>query len=172
MKQLLRFWFGLCVLAAAPQDLSASRTVLLVSTGSYLLVSMTLAAMTGGFRDGAQAALLELGLLLLFVAGLLYLTGRPARIGQTLAALTGSGSLLGLPAVLLVAVTGAAATTGPAAVAWLLLLLWNLLVNAHIMRHALSGSLALGFGVSLVYMLISTEIILAGFPQLAAGAAP
>ncbi|HUT40290.1 MAG TPA: hypothetical protein VM011_03035, partial [Gammaproteobacteria bacterium] len=153
---------------AAPQDIPASRPVLVVSVGCYALVSMLTASLSSGLHDGIRVALLELALLVMFTAGLLYLFKRPARIGQTLAALTGSGSLLGLPTLLLVMLAG----SGPAAplpsITWLLLLLWNLLVNAHIMRHALSSSLALGAGVSVLYILASTQIILAGFPQLAA----
>jgi hypothetical protein len=37
---------------------------------------------------------------------------------------------------------------------WLLLL-----VMAHIMRHALSSTLAVGLGVSLLYMLVSMQLL-------------
>jgi hypothetical protein len=166
MAQLIRFWFELCLLKAAPQDMSASRPVLGVSAGCYALVSVLVATLSSGFHDGVRMALLELLLLAIFIAGLLYLFNRPARISQTLAALTGSGSLLGLPALVLVAGSDFAAPTLSAG--WLLLLLWNLLVNAHILRHALSSSLVLGAGLSILYLLASTQIIMASFPQLAA----
>ena len=42
---------------------------------------------------------------------------------------------------------------------WLLLLLWNLLVMAHIVRHALSSSFAIGFGISLLYALLNMQVI-------------
>ena len=168
MAQLIRFWLGLCLLKAAPQDMPASRPVLVVSVACYALMSMLLATLSSGFHDGVRVALLELSLLALFTASLLYLFSRPARINQTLAALTGSGSLLGLPALLLVLWAGPGPAMPLQSMGGLLLLLWNLLVNAHIMRHALSISLALGAGVSLMYILVSTQIILAGLPQLAA----
>ncbi|MGB5540967.1 MAG: hypothetical protein WBO37_12815 [Gammaproteobacteria bacterium] len=168
MVQLIRFWFGLCLLRAAPQDIPASRPVLVVSVGCYALVSMLLAGLSSGLHVGIRVALLELALLVMFTAGLLYLFNRPARIHQTLAAQTGSGSLLGLPTLLLVMLAGSAPATPLPSIAWLLLLLWNLLVNAHIIRHALSSSLAIGAGVSVLYILASTQIILASFPQLAA----
>lgn len=168
MKQLLRFWLGLCLLRAAPQDLPASRPVLVVSLCCYVLVSVLLAGLTSGMPDGAGMTLLELGLLVLFNSGLLYLIGYPQRISQTLAALAGSGSLLGLPALVLVLSAGPDPAVSLSSSGWLLLLFWNLLVNAHIMRHALSVSLALGAGVSVMYMLVSTQVLLAVFPQLAA----
>jgi len=159
MAQLVRFWFELCLLRAAPQDISASRTVLGVSVCCYALVSVLVTTLSSGFHDGVRVALLELLLLAIFAGGLLYLFGRPARISQTLSALTGSGSLLGLPALLLVMVSGSGPVTPPLATGWMLLLLWNLLVNAHILRHALSGSLAIGAGFSLLYDLLSLQVI-------------
>jgi hypothetical protein len=168
VKQLFRFWLGLCLLQVAPQDMPASRAVLVISLCCYALVSVLLAGLTSGLPAGVAMALLELLLLALFTAGLLYLLGKPQRISQTLAALTGSGGLLGLPALALVLAAGPDPAGSLSSTGWLLLLLWNLLVNAHIMRHALSVSLALGAGVSVMYMLVSTQLLLAVFPQLAA----
>ena len=125
MVQLIRFWFGLCLLRAAPQDIPASRPVLVVSVGCYALVSMLLAGLSSGLHVGIRVALLELALLVMFTAGLLYLFNRPARIGQTLAALTGSGSLLGLPALLLVMIAASDAAAPMLSTGWLLLLVWN-----------------------------------------------
>ncbi|MGB5474152.1 MAG: hypothetical protein WBQ78_11800 [Gammaproteobacteria bacterium] len=164
MEQLIRFWFGLCLLRAAPQDIPAPRPVLVVSLGCYALVSMLLASLSSGLHDGIRVALLELALLVMFTAGLLYLFNRPARIGQTLAALTGSGSLLGLPALLLVMIAASDAAAPMLSTGWLLLLVWNLLVSAHILRHALSSSLAIGIGVSLLYFMLTLQIIGRLFP--------
>ena len=47
---------------------------------------------------------------------------------------------------------------------WLLLLVWNLLVAGHILRHALSTSLGIGTGVSLLYALFSMQLVAALFP--------
>jgi hypothetical protein len=51
---------------------------------------------------------------------------------------------------------------------WLLLLLWNLIVMAHIIRHALSSSFAIGFGVSLLYALLNMQVITTLFSSQAA----
>ena len=165
MVQLIRFWFRLCLLRAAPQDIPASRPVLVVSLGCYALVSMLLASLSSGLHDGIRVALLELALLVMFTAGLLYLFNRPARIGQTLAALTGSGSLLGLPALLLTLLAGSDPAAPLLSAGWLLLLLWNLLVNAHILRHALSCSLFAGLAISLIYLAIMLQIFVLILPE-------
>ena len=76
MAQLIRFWLELCLLRAAPQDMSASRLVLGVSVCSYALVSVLLATLSYGFHDGVRMALLELSLPVMYVAGVLYLLSR------------------------------------------------------------------------------------------------
>jgi hypothetical protein len=106
--------------------------------------------------------------LIVFVQLLLYLLSRSARIPQTLTAMAGSGSLLGLLALPLV-LWGQPAqaeeqVSGLLLYAWLLLLVWNLLVTGHILRHALSTSLGIGTGVALLYTLISMQIVAALFP--------
>ena len=132
----------------------------------YSTVSMLVMVLSYGFPDGMRVALLELAMLAVFVVLLLYLLGKPARIRQTLSALTGAGTLLGLPALLLV-IAAPEQEASPLSMAWLMLLVWNLLVTAHIMRHALSSSLAIGLAVALLYILVSTQVIVTAFPQLA-----
>lgn len=165
MAQLIRFWFDLCLLRAAPQDMPASGPVLGVSVCCYALVSVLLATLDSGFPDGVQVALLDLLLLVLFAAGLLTLLKRPARINQTLTALTGSGSLLGLPALLLILLAGPDPAAPLPSTAWLLLLFWNLLVNAHILRHALSCSLLAGLGISVLYLVITLQMFVLVLPK-------
>lgn len=169
MKQLLGFWFDLCRLRATPQQLPVSRWLLVFSLCCYLLLSLLATTLSNGFSDGVLIALLDLVLLCAFVALLLYLVNKPQRIMQTLSALTGAGTVLGIPALLLaiVSASGGGPDAEALSVLWLLLLFWNLLVTAHIMRHALSSSLAIGIGVALLYILISTQFMVTSFPQLA-----
>lgn len=164
MTQLLHFWLRLCLLEAAPQDMPASRAVLVVSVGGYALASVLLTTLASGFHEGVQMALLELVLLTLFTAGLLYLVRRPQRVGQTLAALTGSGALLGVPALALLLGAGRDSTALLTSIGWLVLLAWSLLVDAHILRHALSSSLAVGIGVALLYAMLTLLIISGLYP--------
>ncbi len=168
MVQLLRFWLELCLLRAAPQDIAASNWVLAFSVLCYALVSVLVLTLPYGVVDGVRMASMELGLLAAFIVVLLYLLGKAGRIRQTLAALTGAGALLGIPALLMVLVAPPEhGGNQQVSLAWLVLLIWNLLVTAHIMRHALSSSLLTGLGVALLYSLVSTQFIVTAFPQLA-----
>ena len=169
MVWLVRFWLGLCLLRTAPQDGPASAFMLGITLACYVSVSLLVLAGSYGIQTGVALAFAELVLLAVFVALLLYLTGKLARFNQTLSAMTGAGTLLGLLALPLALLAEPSAVNGgqPLALAWLILLLWNLIVSAHIMRHALSTNLVVGFAVSLVYMLLTTQLVLLLFPQLA-----
>lgn len=169
MTLLFRYWLDLCLLRAAPQDGPASTFNLGFALTCYVMVSVLV--MTGGYGmlTGTRLALLELVLLAVFVVLLLYLLDKPARIKQTLAAMAGAGSLLGLLAFPLVLLQGpvSASDSMPVflSVVWMALLLWNLVVSAHIMRHALSTSFAIGLAVSVLYVLVSTQFVATMFPQ-------
>jgi hypothetical protein len=169
MMQLVRLFAAICLLRAAPQDLPASRMLLGITLGMYLLFAWLLAIPAYGQTRAVPVALLDTALLIAFIQGLLYLLARGARILQTLTAMAGSGSLLGLLALPLVLWGQPSQTeeqvSGLLLYAWLLLLVWNLLVAGHILRHALSSSIAVGVGVSLLYVLVSMQFMSWLFPQ-------
>ena len=168
VMQLVRLFVAICLLRAGPQDLPVSRTLLRLALGLYLLFAWLLAVPAYGQGRAVLVALLDAALLIVFVQVLLYLLSRSARIPQTLTAMAGSGSLLGLLALPLVLWGQPAQAeeqiSGLLLYAWLLLLVWNLLVTGHILRHALSTSLGIGTGVALLYTLISMQIVSALFP--------
>ena len=171
MLLLVKTWLELCLLRKGPQDLPASGFFLGLSLGCYALVSWLVASPSFGITDAALLALVDSGMLAAFVVLLLYLQSKTERINQALSALAGSGSLMGLfalPLVLLVD-PGQPAEQVPALLAgvWLLLLIWNLFVMAHIIRHALSSSFAVGLGAAVLYALVSMQIVATLFPQQA-----
>ena len=169
MLELISAWFGICLLRTQPQDLPASRFLLGLSLASYALVSLLVSVRSYGMAGAIQVAMLDIGLLTAFVLCLLYLQSKTARINQTLSALAGCGSLLGvfaLPLVLLVQ-PGQLPDQIPVVLSlfWLLLFVWNLLMMAHIMRHALSSSFATGLAFSVLYMLVTMQVIATVFPR-------
>jgi hypothetical protein len=168
MSPLLTIWLDICLLRAGPQDLPASRVLLGLALIAYLLVSTLLALPGYSLATSLQIATTDLLLLLLFAGSVLYLTGNLARIYQTLSALAGAGTLLGLLALPLVQSLYGARESGQVSLAvlllWLLLMGWNLLVVAHIVRHALSVILPIAVGIAVLYTLIAMQLITALFP--------
>jgi len=171
MLQLISAWFDLCLFRKGPQDMPASGILLGLSLAAYFLVSFLVALSSSGIAAAVQLAVLDVLLLLVFVASLLYLQTKTERVVQTLAAMAGSGTLMGLfamPLVLLVDPELPAGQLSPLLTgSWLSLLIWNLFVMAHIMRHALSTSFAVGLGAAVLYALVSMQIVATLFPQQA-----
>ncbi|MGB5179584.1 MAG: hypothetical protein WBP44_12745 [Gammaproteobacteria bacterium] len=167
MLQLIRVWFDICLFRRAPQDLPASGFLLGVSLCCYGLVSVLVSLQSYTFSMAVLLTAVDLGLLAVFAWSLLYLQKKTARLNQTLSALAGTGSLMGLIALplLLTIAPDAASDPVPAPLQslWLLLLLWNLFIMAHIIRHALSSSFAIGFGISLLYALLNMQVIVTLF---------
>jgi hypothetical protein len=172
MPRLLRILLDICVLRAGPQDLPYSRSLLGLTLVSYFFVSWLLSVPGYPIANAFLIALADLSLLLLFAVSLLFITGKTARMIQTLAALTGTGTLLGLVALPLVQILAreqlAEQLALPAGMLWLALFGWSLLVVAHIMRHAMSVSLPVAIGVSVVYVLVAIQIVGAFSPAMAA----
>jgi hypothetical protein len=92
-----------------------------------------------------------------------------ARLIQTLTALSGTGTLLGLIALPVMQLLSSGQEAGQpfllAGMLWLLLFGWNLLVMAHIMRHALSVNFPVAIGIAMLYTLVAMQIINALFPM-------
>jgi len=102
MTLLIRYWLDLCLLRAAPQDGPASTFVLGLALTCYAMISVLVLTASYGMLVGAGLAVLDLLLLVTFILVLLYLSGKITRTYQTLAAMFGAGSLLGLCAMPLV----------------------------------------------------------------------
>ena len=169
MLQLIRLWFDICLFRKGPQDLPASGFLPGLSLACYVLVSFLVAFPSSGIVAAVQLAGLDVVMLVVFVSALLYLQSKTERVGQTLSAMAGSGSLMGLfalPLVLLVDPGLPADQLSPLlTTGWLSLLIWNLFIMAHIMRHALSTSFAVGLGAAVLYALVSMQMVATLFPQ-------
>jgi hypothetical protein len=169
MARLILIWFDICLLRAGPQDLPASRALLWLAMASYALVSFLLSLPAYPLVVAGQLALMDATLLSVFAATALYLPGKMARLTQTLTALAGTGTLFGLFALPVIQLFSPGQDAGQppawAGMLWLLLFGWNLIVVAHIMRHALSVKLPVAIGIALLYTLVTMQIINVLFPM-------
>ena len=155
-RTLFISFFEICRFRLRPQDMPASRALLLVTALAYLGVDAILAGIDLPAADAVLTASLETAGLAGYTAVVLGARGHHARIEQTLIALLGSGLVLGLVAWPVVTWLHVARTTrvdvGAPALLWLPVFVWSLLVSAHVYRHALSVRFGVGFLVTVVYV--------------------
>ncbi len=159
---------AIAFLRAGPQDLPAGRSLIPVSLSLYLLVDLAQAMPRFDLARQIMIAVLDALLLAAFVQLLLRSTRRSARFRQTLGALYGAGAFLGLfgiPLAWRLEAVDPVAGSLPVGVTLLLFVYlgWNLVVMAHVLRHALDRGLGTGLAISLLYFLLTQMIMGAVF---------
>ena len=152
----------MCLLKYRPQDVPASRELLLLSVGIYFLLDFVLAGLDDNITGALPAAIVDTVFLLVFVLLLLLLCRKVNRWTQTVTALAGTGIIFGLllmPGVLTVSESDPMTFMQQIfSVLLYLVLIWYVVVLAHIFRHAMSSSFALGACVSMMYLLLGIFI--------------
>jgi hypothetical protein len=170
IKIILMEFFRICLLQRKPQDLPASRMLLTVSLVSYTAANVLLALDRIKLSKAVQAGVLETVLVTIITLVILRLSRYGKRWLQTLTALAGMGCIMGLLALpIFYGSTHVGADTLLRVVMFLLdlgLLTWNVVVMAHILRHALDTSFAFGIIFALVYIFITSIIINLVVPEL------
>lgn len=152
----------MCLLKYRPQDVPASRELLLLSVVIYFLLGFLLAELDENITNPLPAALADTVFLLVFAFVLLLLCRKANRWIQTVTALTGTGVVFGLLLMPVVITLSGPETIAPVqqslSILLYLVLIWFVAVLAHIFRHAMSSSFALGAFVALIYLLLGVFI--------------
>jgi hypothetical protein len=164
VQALIQFFFELCLLRRAPQDLPASDALLWTLLIADLVVGL-LVGLVAGMSVGAS--LIQGGVELALMLGALYaalsLTRHPRRFTQSATALLGAGALIGLLALVPLGLnpTGSdetdAATLG--AVLLLALIVWNVVVNGHILRHTFGITLGQGAAAATAFEILAITLL-------------
>ena len=162
MYALFNAFFDICLFRKGPQDLPASWSLLKLTLITYCLSSLLSLLFTVAPPMALFQAVLDAALLVGLTYGLLYVMGHGQRFVQTLTALAGTGTLLGLIAwpltIWMQAEAAAGTSTGLSFFLFFLLLLWSIAVIAHILRHSLSTTLGMGLLYTLGYLMISVMV--------------
>ncbi len=168
MASIVYFFIDLCLLRRAPQDLPGSSSLLgLALTAAF--ASSVLVSITAGAGPGLALAqaVLDLVLLLAVLFAAMRALDRLPRFLQTATALAGADTLIGLVALLPLTLAGPVGGAGGepgmmailAGLLFLALVVWSILVSAHILRHAFDISLGQGAFVAVAYDLISFVLV-------------
>ena len=158
MRALFDLFFDICLFRKGPQDVPAGMALLKLCLLGYGLSGLAMLLPSTPF----PVAILQILLDLVLLAGLLHLAllarRHPRRFEQTLSALTGTGTLMGLLALPMVSWVVGQGSEGDIQLPSLLLLtlmVWSIAIMAHILRHALDVPVWAGALGALGYTFLS-----------------
>ncbi len=158
MRALFDLFLDICLLRRGPQDVPAGMALLKLCLLGYGLSGLVLLLLS----TPAPVAILQILLDLVLLAGLLHLAllarRHSRRFEQTLSALTGTGTLMGLltlPVMLWIVRQGPDGDTQLPSLLLLALMAWSIAVMAHILRHALDVPIWAGALGALGYTFLS-----------------
>lgn len=163
MLALLEAFFQILMRRRGPEDLPSSGFLLAVTLGGYVLAQLPVAALLYGWTvRGVLAVAADVALLSGAYWVLLSATRLIGRYRQTVTALLGTGMLLSLPQAPLVLLSKFTATAGQPAIGptagLLALLIWSVVVQAHVTARALSTSFVIGLVVAVGYFILSYQL--------------
>jgi hypothetical protein len=161
-KVLFLAFFDICRLVKRPQDIPGSKNLLTLCLVVYGLLSILLAMLSQPTDKAVLAGVLEVILIMIFSLALLQIRGKSSRWAQTVTALAGTGiiiSLIALPLYVLIGVGGSDELSSNTGQVFGLLFLaalacWNIMIMAHILRHALEVNMVLAIVLAITYIWI------------------
>jgi hypothetical protein len=183
VQALIGFFFNLCLLRRAPQDLPASETLFRLVLIAHIAIGILLSLASGvspvespdgplpdrsalsplvALIDLVLGSLVDVSLMLALLYLGLRLVGHLGRFNQSANALLGADTLIGvlaLPAVLTGAADADSLIGMVGGLIRLALLCWSILVTAHILRHSFEIGLAQAIGLAVAYVAVSVMTI-------------
>lgn len=148
---IIQPFLQIALLRRPPQDLPCSRLLLGLTLAVHLLLGILLYLFQYPFFTALIAAAAGTSMLCILSYSLLSMNGLRQRFVQTLSALAGTDIVIGLISIPVITLSA----SGPASLLYFLILIWNLAVASHILRHALSVNPLQGFAFALVFFLIT-----------------
>ncbi len=164
MDVIARF-IDICLLKAGPQDIPASAWLMKLTLMFYFFIAVLSQLMEYSLLVSLAAGVAELIWLLLFVNILLSLRGFKARFNQTVTALAGTGalvSIIALPLVLLASdINPENMTAVQSGIMMLIMvvLLWILMITAHIFRHSAEVKAGAAVALTVVYTILTMVVV-------------
>lgn len=158
---LLKLFFNICLFRAAPQDIPASNFLKIITVITYGLLSMGISLLEMPVGNAVLSALVDTLMLVGLAQASLWIRNFPERKTQTISALAGTGALLQLlawPILNWLFQNDAAEFATPLRWIYLFLVLWDLAIIAHILRHALSLTFPITAGISVLYVFLSYRV--------------
>jgi hypothetical protein len=170
MKELIQLFTQIALLRRGPQDVPASLLLLGISVLGYFGINILVNSVMppAGVKAWPAHLAVDVVFTLLWYVGLLRLAGRSERTLQTTTAVFGFQAVLS-PLVVIsewLMLRFAQDTTWqvPVALMWLMLLIWVIAANSHVVKAALEWSSAASVALVILQFLAGQLVLFALFP--------
>ena len=162
-KVLWQFFFDMCLLKKNPQDLPDSTFLLQLLIVCNIAINFVINIATTSLPVALALSVLAVLLVYSFTRLLLWTLNFSSRSRKTLIAIFGTDLVIALPAIGLRYWLHWLEThnlqSDLAIILWILVFIWNLLVTAHILRHALDKPFGVGVIASIGYTVIVFNVM-------------
>jgi len=172
LRTISKAFLDICLLRKGPQDLPKSTELLVLSLFMYTLIDVLLTVQSRPLVDALMVSFLDVGLLLLVTFLILKQHKHLERWHQTMTALFGTGVVLGI--FIFPLVFGGVQNQYEEwlqqiiVLLFLIMVIWNVAVLAHIVRHAISTSAGIGVMIAILYVWMSSLLVTMLFPEISA----
>ncbi len=172
ISTISKAFLDICLLKKGPQDLPKSTVLLVLCLFMYTLIDVLLTVQSRPFVDALMVSLVDAGFLLGVTSLILRQHQKLDRWHQTMTSLFGTGVILGI--FIFPLVFGGIQNQYEAwlqqiiVVLFLIMVVWNVAVLAHIVRHAISTSMGIGIMIAILYIWMSSLLITMLFPEISA----
>jgi hypothetical protein len=173
MKEFIQLFTQIALLRRGPQDLPASMLLLVLTALAYFLVNFVVIALMPPLKGWGGHPLLDVAFYLVWYFVLLRLAGRSERNLQTTTAVLGFQTVLAPPSIisnwLVLRFAQDQTWQLPVALMFLMLLVWVIAANGHVVKAALEWSSLASVGLVILQIFTQEIIELALFPVPATG---
>lgn len=160
---LLQRFFQICLFKAGPADIPASHWLFKLVLLIYFLVGVVVSQIDHEFIISLVASLADTALLIATCWFLLRIRGLGSRFLQTVTAMAGTGSVLGVIGIpvfwLFRQVEPHGQLTSLVLLMVLVVMIWSMLVTAHIFRNALDIKAGMAAIITVVYIIVSLVLV-------------
>lgn len=162
MNIILRY-IDICLFKASPADIPSSHWLMKISLLVYLVVGIVISRIDYNWQISLVTSFTELVLMIVVTSLLLQFRGLQMRFTQTITAMAATGSLLGfvgMPVMYFFHQTqDQGQVSGLAMLLLIAIVLWSLMVTAHIFRMALELKPANAVMLTIAYTILSLIIV-------------
>ena len=159
MNQFWKKIWEMCLLKAAPQDIPASSSLLIVTLCCYFVVSFLLAVVKLSIVESLGAAAVDVVFLLFISYVIMWVKLTTNRWYQTATSMAGVCTLIGVIALPIAVMQVVLGTEDFALLFLVALMVWNLVAIAHVFKHAMDVSMIVAGLLAGFYMYLSLKVM-------------